>query len=389
MAEFEPRRAFEHIDKLAYEIGPRLAGTRGDQMAAEYIQKQLESYRLKTRVQEFKFVGRAAQRKAAACLFVAAFVISLFLPPSPSLFVWLVAIAIWCSLGKLMPKRQSQNIIAVRGVDSPKKRVAVTAHYDSAPCMVSYRLHLFLRFTFLPALALVLIALALRALWWVQAWPAVWAVLALAFLPICAGMFVAASGRRVSPGADDNASGVAVMLEAAHVLAEEPPADIELRFIATGAEEQGLVGARRLVKEKSLPPDTLVLNLDGVGVGPHAYVIEGNGILRRTRTPLQLNQVLAGCIQRAGPKPNLWWAALAGHDHIPLVRARMQATTFTADVGGEDKLGRFIAKVFRLPNARVRGYRYIHTADDIPDRIELKNIERAGAVVLEFIKSVS
>ncbi|MDI6883602.1 MAG: M20/M25/M40 family metallo-hydrolase [Hadesarchaea archaeon] len=388
MAEFEPRRAFEHIDKLAYEIGPRLAGTRGDGMAADYIRKQFESYGLKTRVQEFKFVNRATRKKVAACLLAAAFIASLFLPPLFALLTWFVAIVVWYSLGRLMPKRSSRNIIAVRKVGEPKKRVAVTAHYDSAPCMVSYRLHLLLKFTFLPVIVVILIVLVFRALGWVQAWPVVWVVLALAFLPVCASMFITASSRRVSPGADDNASGVAVMLEAARALAEDPPADIELSFIATGAEEQGLVGARRLVKEKSLPPEILVLNLDGVGVGPHAYVIEGNGILRRTRTSPQLNQALMNSIKTTGLNPRVWWAALAGHDHIPLVRAKIQATTFTTDIGGEDKLGRFISRTFRLPNARVRGYRYIHTPDDLPDSIGLENIERAGAVVLDFVKTI-
>ncbi len=388
MAEFESSRAFEHIDKLAYEIGPRLAGTRGDRMAAEYIQKQFESYGLKARVQGFKFVDRAAKSKAAGVLLAAAFIVGFFLPPEISLLAWLAAIAAWRSLGWVMPKHSSQNIIAILGTGAPKKRVAVTAHYDSARCMVSYRLRLFLRFAFLPTLSTILVVTVLRALGVLPAWPVVWGVLALAFLPICVGMFVAASGRRVSPGADDNAAGVAVMLEAAQALADSPPADTELRFIAFGAEEQGLVGARRLVKEKLLPPDTLVLNLDGVGVGPHTYVIEGNGILRRTRTSPQLNQTLAGCIQRVGLEPKLWWAALAGHDHIPLVRAKIQATTFTTDVGGDDKLGRFISRAFRLSNARVRGYRHIHTADDTPDRIELQNIERAGAVVLDFVKAI-
>jgi len=128
--------------------------------------------------------------------------------------------------------------------------------------------------------------------------------------------------------------------------------------------------------------------LDGVGVGPHAYVIEGNGILRRRRTSPQPNQVLANSIKGVGSEPRLWWAALARHDHIPFVQAKMRATTYTTDVGGKDRLGRFIARAFRLPNARVRGYRHIHTLEDTPERIELANIERAGRVVLEFIKTV-
>ncbi len=388
MSEFEPRRAFEHVDKLAYEIGPRLAGTQGDRMASEYIQKQFGSYGLKPKVQEFKFVNRSAKLKITACLFTAAFVTSLFLPPEFSLLTWGAAVIIWRLLEKLMPKRASHNIIAVRKVEKPQKRVAVTAHYDSAPCMVSHRLHIFLKFTFIPVLSLISIVLVLHALRFVPAWPVVWVILALLFLPICVGMFISASSRRISPGANDNASGVAVMLEAARVLAESPPADTELRFIAFGAEEQGLVGARNLLKEKFLPPDTLVLNLDMVGAGSQAYITEGNGILRKTRTFARVNQALADSIQRAGLKPKLLWAPLAGHDHIPLVREKIQATTFSIDNPVTDKLGKRIAKLFGLPNARVRGYRHIHTSNDIPDHLELANIERAGFVVLDFIKTI-
>jgi len=386
--EFEPRRVFEHLDKLAYEIGPRLAGTRGDRMASDYIQEQFKGCGLKTRVQEFKFVPRAARVKTTAFLFTSAFIVLLFLPPELSLVVWLAVIVIWRSLDKIMPKRGSRNIIASTRAKKSKKRVAITAHYDSAPCMVSYKLYLFVRFAFLPALVIVAAIVAAMVLGVLQGWVIVWGILAIVFLPISIGMFILASSRRVSPGADDNASGVAVMLEVARAAAESPPADTELFFIASGAEEQGLVGARKLVASKALPWDTLLLNLDGVGVGPHSYVIEGNGIFRRRRTSPQLNQVLSNSIKGVGLESRLWWAALAGHDHIPFVQAKMRATTYTTDVGGKDRLGRFIAKAFKLPNARARGYRYIHTLEDTPERIELANIERAGQVVLGFIKQI-
>ncbi len=388
MQEFESRRAFEHLDKLAYEIGPRLAGTRGDRMASDYIQEQFKGCGLKTRVQEFKFVPRAARVKTTAFLFTSAFIVLLFLPPELSLVVWLAVIVIWRSLDKIMPKRGSRNIIASTGAKKSKKRVAITAHYDSAPCMVSYKLYLFVRFAFLPALVIVAAIVAAMVLGVLQGWVIVWGILAIVFLPISIGMFILASSRRVSPGADDNASGVAVMLEVARAAAESPPADTELFFIASGAEEQGLVGARKLVASKALPGDTLLLNLDGVGVGPHSYVIEGNGIFRRRRTSPQLNQVLSNSIKGVGLESRLWWAALARHDHIPFVQAKMRATTYTTDVGGKDRLGRFIAKAFKLPNARARGYRYIHTREDTPERIELANIERAGQVVLGFIKQI-
>lgn len=388
MAEFEPRRAFEHLDKLAYEIGPRLAGTRGDGMAADYIRKQFESYGLKTRVQEFRFVNRAARAKVTACILAAAFITFLFLPPEPSLLVWALALVVWRSLGWLMPKRKSQNVIGALEARESKKSAAITAHYDSAPCMVSYGLHLFVRLTFAPALVLITLALALRAFGLLSTWSVAWVVLALVFLPVCVGVFVAASSQRVSPGADDNASGVVVMLEAARVAAESPPADAGLTFVAFGAEEQGLLGARKLVASRKLPKDTMVLNLDMVGVGSQAYVIEGNGVFRRRRTSPELNERLANCIKSVGLNPGLWWAALAGHDHIPFVRAKMRVTTFSINTPGQDKFGNFIARTFALPNAKTIGYRYIHTLEDTPERVELPNIERAGAVVLEFIKTI-
>lgn len=388
MTEFEPRRAFEHIDKLAYEIGPRLAGTRGDRMAAEYIQTQFKSYGLKPQVHSFKFVDGSAKMRATACLFTAAFVASLFLMPELSILTWLIALIAWRSLGRIMPKRESQNIIAVQDVEAPQKKIAITAHYDSARCMVNYRLHILLKFVFLPAILATFTILALHAIRFIPAWPVVWGILAFVFIPICVGMFVAASGRKISPGANDNASGTAVMLEVARVFAESPPPDVELMFIAFGAEEHGLVGASKLVKEKFLPRDSLVLNLDTVGVGSQVYTIEGNGILRKRKTSARLNQALADSIQRVGLKPKLWWAPIAKHDHMPLLQENVHATTLSIDTPGVDKLGRRISKLFRIPNARGRGYRYLHTPDDTPDRVELSNIERVGNVVIDFVKTI-
>ncbi len=68
---------------------------------------------------------------------------------------------------------------------------------------------------------------------------------------------------QIHNGADDNASGVAVLLELARILGPtKPPRTIVL--VAFGGEEWGLRGSRRFVKSMTLKP-TAMVNMDCVG----------------------------------------------------------------------------------------------------------------------------
>jgi hypothetical protein len=72
----------------------------------------------------------------------------------------------------------------------------------------------------------------------------------------------------IHPGADDNASGVAVLLELARVLAEGPPPPRSVVFAAFTGEEAGRLGSRHYVENAASHPasDALaMLNLDTVG----------------------------------------------------------------------------------------------------------------------------
>lgn len=68
------------------------------------------------------------------------------------------------------------------------------------------------------------------------------------------------------PGADDNASGVAVVLEAARLLASVPT-DKTIRFVFYAMEEEGLVGSKAhvtvLVEQQQQPEAALVLDMVG------------------------------------------------------------------------------------------------------------------------------
>ena len=75
---------------------------------------------------------------------------------------------------------------------------------------------------------------------------------------------------QVHPGADDNASGTAALLELAASLRSQEvslPRRINVLFVHFDAEERGLLGSRAFVKSKAFSPATTVamVNLDMVG----------------------------------------------------------------------------------------------------------------------------
>ncbi len=66
---------------------------------------------------------------------------------------------------------------------------------------------------------------------------------------------------QIYPGADDNASGVSVLLELA-AFCQKSPFRHSILFAALDAEERGLQGARALVANPPVPKDRLGLNLN-------------------------------------------------------------------------------------------------------------------------------
>jgi hypothetical protein len=85
---------------------------------------------------------------------------------------------------------------------------------------------------------------------------------------------------RLHPGADDNASGVAVMIELARALAATPP-QRSVIFAAFSAEEAGLMGSRHFVANSTPVPLAgvrAVINLDTIGrLGDRELTVLGTG----------------------------------------------------------------------------------------------------------------
>lgn len=90
---------------------------------------------------------------------------------------------------------------------------------------------------------------------------------------------------RICNGAVDNASGVALLIEAARRLARGPSSRRSFYFVATTAEEIGLIGARVLAADPPVPRKRIVgaLNFDTVAIAPAGEPI---AVIGRGRTAL-------------------------------------------------------------------------------------------------------
>ena len=91
-----------------------------------------------------------------------------------------------------------------------------------------------------------------------------------------------ASGDAICNGAVDNASGLAVMTEVAKRLSRGKKLDRDVYFLATTAEEWGLLGATAFARNPPLPLESIVaaFNIDSIGIAPrgsHVSVV-GRGM---------------------------------------------------------------------------------------------------------------
>jgi len=153
----------------------------------------------------------------------------------------------------------------------------------------------------------------------------------------------------VRPGADDNASGTAALLELARRLAANPPPRSVL-IVHFDAEEHGLVGSRAFVQSTPVPASSIVfmLNLDMVGrLRGRDVLVDGSVADARTRS-------LADSVARALRVPAARSSASAGRsDHAPFASIRVPALSLTSGFH-ED----------------------YHRATDVPARIDVAGIAR-------------
>jgi Peptidase family M28 len=123
-------------------------------------------------------------------------------------------------------------------------------------------------------------------------------------------------------GADDNASGTAVLLEVARVLALAPvPPRRSVLFISFSGEEQGLLGSKLYVSQPivALAKTTSMINVDHAGAGNGRLTVGVTGMEKSTAHRIGQLAGLADKLDVFGYFP--------GGDHVPFKEAGIPTVT--------------------------------------------------------------
>jgi hypothetical protein len=312
------------IERLAIPDG-RLPGSDGDRRATDILAAELESMGRRAEVEELRVrPGWHLTFAMLAALAAGGTVLSAIAPPAGAVLLLITAAAMYGDLAAgfhsfrlFTPRRTTRNVTSTERLESPAARVVLTAHHDTGRTGLLYAipwprlgrrrrratltspLH-FLFWTVMVALVAAIAALAVE-----DSGPLTGIQFALTAIFLTYVMLLLdAAAAAPSPGAGDNASGVAAVLEVSRRLAADPLQLVETQVVFGGAGDGGGLGVRAWLEEhggslRGVP--TYFVNVKGVGSGRVCHVVgEGYAILVRN------DERLARLCEQAGSERHVW-----------------------------------------------------------------------------------
>lgn len=285
------------IQFLAREVGPRPATSAAEARAAAYVNSRMRQAGLEVDVQLFHTVPTESIPLGLIYLaLIVTPVVYMFSRPA-ALAVAVVALTAFVlenlafpALSSWLPGGESQNVVGTRpAAQEDRQHLIVMAHMDSGranllfhPRIVGSQRRFFLLLVLCAVALPILVGLAWATgqpwLWYAQLVPAAYIALALLLL-LHQEIFMP-----YVPGANDNCSGVSVLLRLADEL--QGLQYTTLWVVATGSKEAGLHGARSFLRQYPFPrQDTYIVNLDTVGRGQLGVMVSEGTLFARRADP--------------------------------------------------------------------------------------------------------
>lgn len=282
------------------------------------------------------------------------------------------------------PARTTVNVVASAGARDAPRTLVVLAHHDAHQTGRLYDQGL-LRLAHRHAPGLLARLKTSPPQWWFGlAGPLLTVVGALTgrrgptraalALNVIATAAVAEVARNpVSPGANDNLSGVAALVELAELLRERPIAGVRVLIVSCGAEEALQEGIRPFVARHASeldPRETAFLNLETVG-SPRLIMLEGEGpIWMEDYTDPVFRDLVERCARESDIRLERGFRARASTDSVIPSRAGYPTATLTS-----------ITDWGALAN--------YHLPTDTPDNVDYGTVARAARLAYAVAQAVA
>jgi len=380
---FDAQRAFGHIAELSDMR--RLAGTQGEAGAQDYIRGIGRDIGLEIESEEFAYNELPLKLALPAmCLIIGAISVmgslayfwgtSLVIIPGVALLAVVYLGFKWSSTFEKFASKGSKhscNLIGrIPGAEA-RGEVLLSAHYDSK----SQLMPVILRASFF------ILGFAVAIMFGITL--VVVGILAAAghdYLGSHAGFYVSlvppalmlglvlnVTGNR-SPGALDDASGVAVILEVARVLADMPPRNYDVVIAAFGCEEVGLCGSISYLlahQEELRRRPFFMINFDMPFSSSGNLMLNTGFEFPPVRTSRKLNEITRKVGKAMGVKVSGGYLPVgAGADHMPWVKYGFEATGLVSASAN------------------------IHSSRDSLEKVNREGLRRAGEATLAILKEL-
>ena len=364
------RETVEHL--ASFE---RRSASEGERRAAEWISERLAAEGVPARVEEEPAVGSMplplgllsaagvvaalGGRKLAPLGLLAAAGIVDDVSGGPHVF------------RRLLPHRTTYNVVGESGDPAAEQTLVFVAHHDAAQGGLIYR----------PELQRLI---ADRFPGWyakqetspqmlrlVAAGPALAALggplrkLGLGISAASALAFADIATRTVVPGANDNLTAVAVLLELARLLRERPVEGVRVLLVSTGSEESFMEGMRGWVKRHgpSLDPArTRVVVLETLG-SPELVLLEGEGMIWMRDYDTGVRDLVAASAADAGVPLRRGLRLGFASDALSAMRAGLPVATLAS------------CDEYKMPSN-------YHSQRDVPHNVDYETVA-AGVAVAE------
>jgi Peptidase family M28 len=367
-------------------------GTDAERRAANALAARLRGIARPARIEPFFCHPQyAIVHLIHAALGVAGSLLATVEPAIGFTLVFLAAVSTYLDLNtrlylarSLLFRRASQNVVSPGDRPDAPARLILMAHYDAArtgyvfskasnrirrlPERIRVGLGPF-RLFFWIGLAPLLPILGARMAGLDPAWLSAIQAIPTIVLIVAAFLLIDIALSEIVPGAYDNASGVAAVLSAAEDLTTNPPENLDVWVVLTGAEESFCEGSRAFVRAHRKEFDrerTAFVNIDSVSHGGVAYEISQGAVISLPHDPhlIDLCQALAsaGAAEARPIRHPLLDDALP-----PRIRKQRAITIRTTDSDGN-----------LAP--------WYHTHEDVPERVDAEALTRATEFVIALAR---